>query len=101
MAGWQPSHGDDFLAALAEITARRVVELLRDREAAQAPDRWLSTAEAAAYLGMSRDTLRKLAAAGQIPSEQDGPNCKRHYRRSELDGWRQSGGRPTHLRSVA
>jgi excisionase family DNA binding protein len=48
-------------------------------------------------LGIHRDTLRKLAAEKAIPSEQDGPNCKLYFRRSDLDAWRLAGGRPRHL----
>ena len=39
---------------------------------------------------MHRDTLRKLAAESAIPSEQDGPNCKLYFRRSDLDAWRRT-----------
>jgi excisionase family DNA binding protein len=46
--------------------------------------------DAASYLGMHRDTLRKLAAQRSIPVHQDGPRCKLYFRREELDDWRQS-----------
>jgi len=96
---------DDPLEALAERLAepiaRRVVELLHRQEASEAADPWLDTAAAAEYLGVNRDTLRKRAAARAIPSEQDGPGCKRYFRRSDLDSWRERGGAPAHLRSIA
>jgi hypothetical protein len=41
-----------------------------------------------------------LAAERAIPSEQEGPGCKLYFRRSDLDAWRQSGGRPRHLSST-
>ena len=63
-----------------------------DRPPVAEQDRWLDTRSAARYVGLHHDTLRKLAA-GAIPSEQDGPACKRYYRRSDLDRWRESGGR--------
>ncbi|MHB1568661.1 MAG: helix-turn-helix domain-containing protein [Solirubrobacteraceae bacterium] len=63
-------------------------------------DEWLDSRHAAAYLGIHRDTLRKLAAERAIPAEQDGPNCKLYFRRSDLDAWRRSGGRPRHLAST-
>jgi excisionase family DNA binding protein len=54
---------------------------------------------AAAYLGIHRDTLRKLAAQRAIPVHQDGPRCKLYFRRGELDEWRQSG--PARRRTAA
>jgi excisionase family DNA binding protein len=54
--------------------------------------------EAAAYLGIHRDTLRKLAAQRSIPVHQDGPRRKLYFRRDELDEWRRS--TPT-MRSTA
>jgi hypothetical protein len=43
-------------------------------------------------LGMHPDNLRKLAAAREIPSEQEAPGCARHFLLSELDRWRAFGG---------
>ena len=86
---------------LVEPIARRIVELLREQHAAEPVDSWYGSSEAARYLGVNRDALRKLAAAGAIPSEQDAPGCKRYFRRSQLDRWRESGGKPAHLRGVA
>jgi len=40
------------------------------------PDEWFDSRHAAEYLGVHRDTLRKLAAERAIPSEQDGPGGK-------------------------
>jgi excisionase family DNA binding protein len=60
-------------------------------------DEWIDSRHAAEYLGVHRDTLRKLAAERAIPTEQDGPNWKLYFRRSDLDAWRRSGGRPRHL----
>jgi excisionase family DNA binding protein len=92
--------GDD-LDRLADQLAPLFCRIA-DRQAARAADDpWLDTTAAAEYLGVNRDTLRKLAAARAIPSEQDGRGCKRYFRRSSLDEWRESGGRPAHLRSVA
>lgn len=92
MARWQPSQPDDFVTALVERIACRTAELLREQTTAEASDPWMDTTEAAAYLHVSPSRLRALAAAGTIGSEQDGPSCKRYYRRSDLDRWRQSGG---------
>lgn len=81
-------HIADRLAAV--ITERLVVSDNR-------PDEWFDSRHAAEYLGVHRDTLRKLAAERAIPSEQDGPGCKLYFRRSDLDAWRSGGGRPRHL----
>jgi excisionase family DNA binding protein len=62
-------------------------------------DEWLDSRQAAEYLGLHRDTLRRLAAARAIPTEQDGRGCKLFFRRSALDEWRRSGGRVRHLAS--
>ncbi|MGO9958165.1 MAG: helix-turn-helix domain-containing protein [Solirubrobacteraceae bacterium] len=91
---------------IAQRTADLVVEQLRTEQPADSEprargaDEWLDTKEAASYLGMHCDTLRKLAAANAIRSQQDRPGCKRRYRRSELDAWIEAGGAPAHLRSV-
>ena len=86
---------DEFISQLAERVATRVVE--RATTPASGGDEWFDSRHAADYLGIHRDTLRKLAAERAMPSEQDGPGCKLYFRRSDLDSWRQSGGRPRHL----
>jgi excisionase family DNA binding protein len=91
---------DELAARLAEPLAWRVVELLRHQDAADSEDHWLNTAEAAQYLGMSASRLGKLAASRAIPSEQDGPGCKRYFERSALDRWRKSGGASARLHRV-
>ena len=68
--------------------------------AARRRPEWLDSREAAEYLGLHRDTLRKLAAERAIPAEQEGPGCKLFFRRSALDEWRISGGRSVHLAST-
>lgn len=81
---------DRLAAALAERLARH----------GSKHDEWFDSRHAAEYLGVHRDTLRKLAAERAIPSEQDGPGCKLYFRRSALDAWRRGGGRPRHLATV-
>jgi excisionase family DNA binding protein len=90
---------DEFISQLAERVATRVAEQA-NTSAAGGGD-WFDSRHAADYLGIHRDTLRKLAAERAIPSEQDGPGCKLYFRRSDLDAWRQSGGRPRHLTLAA
>lgn len=90
---------EEFISQLAERVAERLAE-----QAPVAPsnlDEWLDSRHAAEYLGVHRDTLRKLAAERSIPSEQDGPGCKLYFHRSDLDEWRQGGGRPRHLALAA
>ena len=94
-------------ATLIDALINRLADCVAERLAAAASlsalrgptggDEWFDSRHAAEYLGVHRDTLRKLAAERAIPSEQDGPNCKLYFRRSDLDSWRQSGGRPRHL----
>jgi excisionase family DNA binding protein len=78
----------------AAVIARLGVEQDRDFE-------WLDSRQAADYLGVHRDTLRRLAAARAIPAEQDGRGCKLFFRRAALDDWRRSGGHTRHLAAVA
>ena len=91
---------DGLLAVLADCIADAVVARL-GREGQPEPGDWLDTREAAGYLGVHRDTLRRLAAERTIPSEQDGPGCKLYFLRGELDAWRRKGGRSVHLASTA
>jgi excisionase family DNA binding protein len=95
--------GSDLIAALvaqlAEQVAARIAEQLRG--STESTDEWFDSRHAAEYLGVHRDTLRKLAAERAIPSEQDGRGCKLYFRKSDLDAWRQSGGRPRHLAIAA
>jgi len=73
-----------LLDQLAELVAERLAALTQDADA------WLDTYEAAAYLGVHCDTVRRLAAERTVPSEQKGPGCKLFFRRSDLDAWRCS-----------
>ena len=92
-----------LLDVLIDQLAERVAERLAGRATAShhvepgGEDDWLDSRHAADYLGVHRDTLRKLAAERAIPCEQDGPNCKLYFRRSDLHIWRRAGGRPRHL----
>jgi excisionase family DNA binding protein len=86
---------DQLLAHIADRLAAVITERLVVSD--DRPDEWLDSRHAAEYLGVHRDTLRKLAAERAIPSEQDAPGCKLYFRRSDLDAWRHGGGRPRHL----
>lgn len=89
---------DTLVAEVAERVAAAVVAQLT--MPTNKPDEWLDCRQAADYLGVHRDTLRKLAAERAVPAEQDGPGCKLFFRRADLDEWRRTGGRSAHLSSV-
>ena len=95
---------DRPLAGLLDLLADRIADVVVARLGAtiepQAAE-WLDSRGAAAYLGVHRDTLRRLAAVRGIPSEQDGPGCKLYFLRDDLDAWRRGGGRHAHLAAVA
>ncbi|MGC9222139.1 MAG: helix-turn-helix domain-containing protein [Solirubrobacteraceae bacterium] len=90
---------EDFISQLAEQVAARLAGQVSG--GSDELGEWLDSRHAAEYLGIHRDTLRKLAAERAIPCEQDGPGCKLYFRRTDLDAWRQGGGRPRHLALVA
>ncbi len=95
--------------ALLEQLLGRIADLVADRIVGRAasspdqpPDDWMDAQAAANYLGVHRDTLRKLAAERAVPVHQDRPGCKLYFHRDELDEWRRTS-RPTrrNLRAVA
>lgn len=86
---------ESLLAQLADRLATAVVAQIRG--GSEVGDEWFDSRHAAEYLGVHKDTLRRLAAERAIPSEQAGPGCKLYFRRSDLDAWRHGGGRPSHL----
>lgn len=94
--------GSSIIDQLLDHIADRLAAVTTDRLVVSdnRPDEWFDSRHAAEYLGLHRDTLRKLAAERAIPSEQDGPGCKLYFRRSDLDDWRNGGGRPRHLAST-
>jgi excisionase family DNA binding protein len=85
-----------FIDKLVARVAAAVVEHL-GRASSDDSAEWLDSRSAAKYLGVHRDTLRKLAAERAIPVYQDGRGCKLFFRRSDLDEWRDKGGRAVHL----
>jgi excisionase family DNA binding protein len=91
---------DVLIDRLVDRVAAAVVARL-ENDNVDRGDEWFDSAQAAEYLGLHRDTLRRLAAARAIPTEQDGRGCKLFFRRSALDEWRQSGGRVRHLAALA
>ncbi len=79
---------DAIVAHLADLVAERLAARLA--VPSRQVDEWLDTRGAAEYLGVHRDTVRRLAAERTVPSEQEGPGCKLFFRRSDLDEWRCS-----------
>jgi excisionase family DNA binding protein len=80
---------DQILGRLAELVVDRLMERT-DTQSSEQAGAWLDARGAADYLGVHRDTLRKLAAQRAIPTHQDGPGCKLYFRRDELGEWRRS-----------
>jgi excisionase family DNA binding protein len=80
-----------LLADLDPDDLRELAERLAPYLPAPAPpaeDRWLTTQEAAEYLGMTTTALHRLTAARAIPFEQAKPGAKCWFKRSALDAWR-------------
>ncbi len=75
---------------LVEVIARRVVEILDSRPAAQAPSPWLNLSQAAQHLACPRSRLYALVGAGRIPHHKDGSRLL--FRREELDAYVAAGG---------
>lgn len=80
---------DQILGRLADLVVDRLMERA-DANSSDQTSAWLDARGAAEYLGVHRDTLRKLAAQRAIPTHQDGPGCKLYFRRDELDEWRRT-----------
>jgi excisionase family DNA binding protein len=80
---------DDAFDRLADAIAARVAGRIGRLEQ-NGDDGWLTTKEAATYLGISVAALHRYTAARQIPFEQATPRGKCFFRRSELDAWRAS-----------
>ncbi len=81
---------DDALDLLAERLAPRLGHRMAADAARPEPDRWLTTGEAAAYIGRSTTALHKLTAGRAIPFSQAGRGARCYFRRSDLDAWMRS-----------
>jgi excisionase family DNA binding protein len=82
---------DEELQQLAERLAPLILSALGDSVAGACGevDRWMRTAEAAEYLGMSKSELHRRAAAGVVPHAQEAPGAALYFRRADLDAWRR------------
>ena len=59
------------------------------QEISQTPERWYSTKEICAQLGVSRDTLLTWIAEKELPAHKVGRNWK--FKPSEVDEWVKAG----------
>jgi excisionase family DNA binding protein len=89
---------DALIDLLSDRIADRVIARLEPRPE---QDTWLDLSNAADYLGLHSDTLRKRARAGLIPFEQEAPGCRLFFHRTDLDAWRHAGGAPARIANVA
>jgi excisionase family DNA binding protein len=74
-------------AGLVEAIAARAAELTCDRLQQQEASPWLDIEHAAAYLGMSRESLYKLTAARALPVRKRPGGQRLLFHRAELDQW--------------
>jgi excisionase family DNA binding protein len=79
-----------LIARLPDSALDALAQRLASRLTVGAPDRWLSTHEAAAYLGITANALHKLTARRAIEFEQAKPGAKCWFRKSDLDAWRRA-----------
>jgi excisionase family DNA binding protein len=78
---WVDALDDDDLRELA----RRLAPFL---PAAPTSDGWMTTRQAAEYLGVSVAAMHRLTASRALRFEQDGPGCRCWFRRADLDAYR-------------
>jgi len=74
----------------ADLAAVLRPHLQHEQSAATAG--WMTSREAAAYLGLTLAALHRLTAARAVPFEQDAPGGKCWFNRADLDAWRRGGG---------
>jgi excisionase family DNA binding protein len=65
---------DQLLGRLADLVVDRL--MARSPTETKPPDERMDARAAAVYLGVHRDTLRKLAAERAVPVHQDGPGVQ-------------------------
>jgi excisionase family DNA binding protein len=76
-------------ADMAEL-ARRLAPYM-PKAATPSRDGWLNSRQAAAYLGVSLDTVQDLAAKREIPFEQRTQRGRLYFDPAALDNWRRGG----------
>lgn len=80
---------DELLGQLADLVAEKLATRI-GASTGEEDDCWLDTRRAAEYLGVHRDTVRRLAAERVLPAEQVAAGCKLYFRRRDLDRWRRT-----------
>ncbi len=83
---------DPLLAKLADMVAERVAERMArlappPAPAAPAAREWLTTKQAAEYLGYKKNTLEIKRHKGEGPPFQKPTENSVRYRRADLDAW--------------
>ena len=86
-------------AGLAADLAAVLRPYLQPEQAATAG--WMTSREAATYLGLTLAALHRLTAARAVPFEQDAPGGKCWFNSADLDAWRRGGGVRSRHRGVA
>lgn len=76
----------------ARLAADLAAVLCPHLQVEQPGDGWITSREAAAYLGLTLPALHRLTAARALPFEQDVPGGKCWFHRADLDAWRRRGG---------
>jgi len=80
---------------LLDMLARRIAQLVSDREPQASASPWLDVEAALAYLPFSRDQLYKLTAARAIPCRKKRGGQGLLFHRDELDRWLEAAYEPT------
>jgi excisionase family DNA binding protein len=73
--------------AVVEAIAQRAAALALERLDRRESSPWMDLAQAATYLGFSRDRLYKLTAAGAVPCRRRPGGQRLLFHRDELDQW--------------
>ncbi len=76
---------DEQIEALAVLVAERLKGMRQTADGTAPLSEWLDVKEAALYLGVKPERVRKLRARGVLPSYQEAPGCRVFFRRGELD----------------
>lgn len=96
-----PPSAADALDVLLDLLVDRLADRMARGAQTHEDDAWLNLSDAAKYLDMHPDTLRKHAKAARVPYEQEARGCRMYFRRAALDAWRRAGGAPAHMVEVA
>lgn len=87
--GSVPSYSPNADRALQPLVDA-VADLVEQRQLARTPEvaqEWFAIESVARYLDVAPERVRKLVARRAIPYYQEGPGCRVHLRRRELDEW--------------